>query len=88
MLNINAELIYTSSKAYSFEKPQAAAEVKVEENTGKKLNYVAVIMIVVAVLIILGLLWWLLVYIRPSQAARRRYKQRKRGINKRNRLKW
>ena len=84
----NAELIYTSSKAYSFEKPQAAAEVKVEENTGKKLNYVAVIMIVVAVLIILGLLWWLLVYIRPSQAARRRYKQRKRGINKRNRLKW
>lgn len=84
----NAELIYTSSRNYSFEKPQATLEVKNEEVQDKEINYVAVIMIVASVLIILGLIWWLLVYNRPSQVARRRYKRRKIGMNRRNRIKW
>ena len=83
-----AELIYTSSKAYPFEKPQVSPEVEKEAVTGKKINYFAVIMIVFSVLIILGLIWWLLIYNKPSQAAKRRYKRRKKGMNRRNRLKW
>ena len=84
----NAELIYTSSKAYSFEKPETITEVKQEENVKKKLNYIAVIMIIISVFLILGLLWWLLIYRNPAHAARRRYRRRKRDMNKRNRLKW
>lgn len=84
----SAELIYTSSKAYSFEKPKLPAEIKSEEIKDKKLNYFAVIMIAASILIILVLLWWLLVYRRPSQAARRRYRHKKIGMNKKNRLKW
>ena len=84
----NAELIYTSSKAYSFEKPQIDTEIKDEESGNKKINYFAVVMIVVSVIIILVLLWWLLVYRKPSRIARRKYRRKNRGLNKRNRLKW
>lgn len=84
----SADLIYTSSKAYSFEKPEVQPEVVGEENKEKKLNYFAVAMIAVSVLIILCLLWYLFIYRNPSQMARRRYRHKKRSVNSRNRLKW
>lgn len=84
----SAELIYTSSRAYSFEKPQLTPEINPEENVNNELNYVAMGMIIVSVVIILTLLWYLFIYRKPSHIARRRYKKHKRGINKRNRLKW
>ena len=84
----NAELIYNSSKAYSFEKPQSVVETEIKEDVKKIPNYAVIGMIVASVVIILGLLWYLLIYRNPSQMARRRSKRHKRGINRRNRLRW
>ncbi|MGP1434970.1 MAG: D-alanyl-D-alanine carboxypeptidase family protein [Catonella sp.] len=84
----SADIVYTSSKAYSFEKSEMISESLPEENKEKRLNYFAVGMIVVSVLVILGLVWYLLIYRRPSNMARRRYRRKKRRINSRNRLKW
>ena len=84
----NAELIYTSSKSYPFNKPQPTPETKPVEEAEKGINFVAIGMIAASVFMILALLWYIFVYRKPSQVARRRYRKHRRGINKRNRLKW
>ena len=84
----NAEIIYTSAKAYSFEKPKVESEVKPEVTEEKKeTNYFAIAMIVGAVIIILAMLWYLIIYRKPSSMARRRYRRYKKGMNNGNRLK-
>ena len=84
----NAELIYTSAKAYSFNKPEMV-DNNVQTNTGnKKSKVMAIAMIVCSFLIIIVLMWYLFIYRRPTHMARRKYRKHKTGINKRNRLKW
>ena len=84
----NAELIYTSNKAYSFNKPEAV-DTSVQTGTdNKKSKVMAIAMIVCSFLIIMVLMWYLFIYRRPTRIARRKYRKHKTGINKRNRLKW
>ena len=84
----NAELIYTSAKAYSFNKPEMV-DNNVQMDTGnKKSKVMAIAMIVCSFLIIMVLMWYLFIYRRPTRIARRKYRKHKTGINKRNRLKW
>ena len=84
----NAELIYTSAKGYSFNKPETVDNSVQTGTDNKKSKVMAIAMIVCSFLIIMVLMWYLFIYRRPTRIARRKYKKHKTGINKRNRLKW
>ncbi len=90
----STELIYKSSKNYSL-KQVSAAEAEVTEASeaegqteAPKHNYKAYILIGGAVLIILVMLWYVYVYMKPSNVARRRYRRSRRSIDRKNRFRW